>query len=178
MKSKKKDDKELLFAAEYVANGSNGTKAAISAGYAEKSAHVTASRLLRKPKVAAEIERLQLKHSGKLGITTDRVLGEIAKLAFMDPRKFFNADGSPKDITELDDDTAASLAGMEVAEMFEGSGEARKFVGFVKKFKLADKGINLERLGRHLKLFTDKVEHSLKPITLVHSVPRPQQKGS
>jgi phage terminase small subunit len=94
-----------------------------------------------------------------LEISADRVLNEIAKLAFMDPRKFFNADGSPKEITELDDDTAASLAGMEVEEVYEGRGQDRKFVGHVKKFKLADKGINLERLGKHLKLFTDKVEH-------------------
>ncbi len=26
------------------------------------------------------------------------------------------------------------------------------------KFKLSDKGVNLERLGKHLKLFTDKTE--------------------
>ena len=40
-----------LFAREYVNNGFNATKAAITAGYAESSAHVTGSRMLRNAKV-------------------------------------------------------------------------------------------------------------------------------
>jgi phage terminase small subunit len=84
--------------------------------------------------------------------------GFFASSAFTQIRKFFNADGTAKDITELDDDTAPSLAGIEVDEIWEGRGEDRKKVGETKKFKIADKGINLERLGKHLKLFTDKTE--------------------
>ena len=71
----------------------------------------------------------------------------------MVPRKFFNPDGSPKHITELDDDTAAGLAGLEVKELFEGSGEHKCCYGLVKKIRIADKGINLERLGKYLNLF-------------------------
>ena len=73
-------------------------------------------------------------------------------------RKLFNADGSLKQVHELDDDTAAGLAGVEVVELFEGSGDDKHAFGLLKKFKLADKGINLERLGKHFKLFTDRVE--------------------
>ena len=47
-----------------------------------------------------------------------------------------------------------------MAELFTGSGEDRNQAGYIKKFKLADKGMNLERLGRHLKMFTDKLEVS------------------
>lgn len=35
-----------------------------------------------------------------------------------------------------------------------------------------------ELLGKHLKLFTDKVEHSDAPITLEHSVPRPAKSAT
>jgi len=139
----------------------HGTNAAIAAGYSQKSAHVTASRLLSDAKICARIAELQKKQTDKLDITAERVLGELAKMAFLDPRKFFNADGSLKAVGDLDDQTAASLAGIEHEKLFEhfGKGQAKE-VGTTTKIKIADKGINLERLGRHLKLFTDKIEHS------------------
>jgi phage terminase small subunit len=43
--------KMLRFVEAYLANDGNGTRAAITAGYGQKSAHVTASRLLKLPKV-------------------------------------------------------------------------------------------------------------------------------
>jgi phage terminase small subunit len=43
--------KQERFVEAYLANNGNGTQAAIAAGYGQKSAHVTASRLIRLPKV-------------------------------------------------------------------------------------------------------------------------------
>lgn len=147
------------FAREYILDH-NASRAAVAAGYSKKNPDVEGSRLLAKPLVQELIACFAKKTAAKLEITAERVLNEIAKLAFMDPRKFFLADGSPIPIQDLDDDTAAALAGMDVFEEYEGQGEDRKFVGYTKKFKLTDKGQNLERLGRYLKLFTDKVEAS------------------
>ncbi len=116
------------------------------------------------------------KRADKLEITADRVLQEIARLAFNDPRNFFESDGSLKQIHDLDDDAAACIAGMEVIELFEGAGEQKHAYGLLKKIKIADKGQNLERLGRHLKLFTDKTEHSgLMGVQLIHSIPQPER---
>jgi phage terminase small subunit len=52
--------KERAFVTSYLVDG-NGTQAAIRAGYAKQSAHVTASQLLRKPKIAAAIAQAQTK---------------------------------------------------------------------------------------------------------------------
>ncbi|MCC7347531.1 MAG: terminase small subunit [Variibacter sp.] len=52
-------DKERAFCRYYIANGGNGTQAAISAGYASGSAKVTASQMLKKPQIRAEIELLR-----------------------------------------------------------------------------------------------------------------------
>ena len=146
--------------AEYLANGFNGTRAAVSAGYAKRSARVEGARLLAKPGIAGAIAAKNGKRLATLEITADRVLQEIAKLAFLDPRKLFNADGSLVPIHELDDKTAMSIAGLEVNELFEGDGEQKHAYGLQKRVKIADKGQSLERLGRYLKLFTDKQEHS------------------
>ena len=79
-------------------------------------------------------------------------------MAFFDPRRLLNADGSPKPINELDDDTAAVLAGMDISEEYIGTGEDRRFVGYTKKVKLADKVGALTLAMRHLGMLTDKLE--------------------
>lgn len=153
--------KQQLFVNEYLVD-LNATQAALRSGYSEKTAKQMGTENLAKPYIAAAIQAAMNKRANKLEITADRVLEEIAKLAFFDPRKFFNADGSPIPIQDLDDDTAMALSGIDVLEEFEGSGKDRVFVGYTKKFKLSDKKASLELLGRHLKLFTDKIEHSGK----------------
>ena len=150
--------KHQLFVAEYLVDN-NGTKAYIRAGYSPGGAAQGASKLLTNPKIIAAIAEKTEKRLTKLEITADRVLNELAKLAFLDPRKLFNPDGSLKAVTELDDDSAAAISGMDIEKLYEHfSKGGAKNIGTVTKVKLLDKGINLERLGRHLKLFTDKVE--------------------
>ena len=51
--------KEQLFCNAYANNGGNGTKAVISAGYAEGSASVQQTRLLKKDRIKRELERQQ-----------------------------------------------------------------------------------------------------------------------
>lgn len=56
---KKLTPKERRFVTAYIGEAAgNGTKAAILAGYAKKSAAVTASQLLRKPNIAAELTKV------------------------------------------------------------------------------------------------------------------------
>ena len=151
--------KQKLFIREYCRD-LNATRAAIAAGYSKNGARVQAYRLLANANISAEIAELTAKTCTKLEISAEKVLQELARLAFLDPRKFYNENGGLKHVTELDDDTAACLAGMEVEDLFDWNGEEKEQTGFCRKIKFADKGANLERLGRYLKLFTDKVEHS------------------
>jgi phage terminase small subunit len=149
--------RQKLFVAEYLTD-LNASRAAIAAGYSAKGASQTGSVLLANPKVRAEITIKHSKHTDKLEITAERVLTELAKLAFYDPLDIFESDGSMKQIKDIDPATRMALAGLEVTELFEGTGDQKHAYGLLKKVKLADKGQNLERLGRHLKLFTDKLE--------------------
>jgi phage terminase small subunit len=146
--------RQAQFVAQYLID-LNATRAAQRAGYSLKTAYSQGQRLLKNVEVQSAIQAAMDKRAEKLEITADRVLDEIAKLAFFDPRKFFEDDGSLKRIQDLDDDTAMSLARMEVIELFEGSGEQKHAYGLMKKIKLADKLSALEKLGKHLKLFSD-----------------------
>src|ERR1700722_2165002 len=123
--AKELSKKQELFAAEYLTDH-NATRAYITAGYSATGAAQSASRLLRNTKVAELISQTQEKRMDELDISAERVLATLAAIAFHDPRKFFNADGTAKAVTEVDDMTAMALAGMDVAEEFASDGEGKK----------------------------------------------------
>ena len=134
-------------------------KQAYNAGkMTDKQIDEEACKLAACPKVSQRLNDLKGELKNRNMVTVERVMAEYAKLGFFDPRKLFNPDGKPKDITELDDETAACLAGLDVQEVYEGYGEDREFVGYVKKYKLADKKSALDSIARCLGMFTDKVE--------------------
>ena len=145
-------DKQQRFVDEYLVD-LNATQAAIRAEYSKKTAEQMGYQLLQKTSVQKAIQEARAKQQERTQITADAVLKEYAKIAFFDPRKLFQDNGQPKDITMLDDDTAGALAGLEVMEEYEGNGRDREFVGYTKKYKIADKLRALEALGKHLGLF-------------------------
>lgn len=146
--------KQQAFIVNYLANGFNATKAAQEAGYSAKTADSQASRMLKDVKVAAVIAARSKATVAKAEISAERVIEEIARLAFLDPRRLFTADGRLKEISELDEDVAAAIAGIEVKVLYDEGAP----IGELKKIKFADKGINLERLARYFKLFKDTLK--------------------
>lgn len=150
---KKLTPKQQAFVAEYLVD-LNATQAAIRAGYSAKTAEQQASRLLSHVKVAEAIAERMKERASRTEITQDRVLKEYARLAFFDPRKLFDSTGRPKAIHELDDDTAAVVAGLDVVNV----GNAELGEGEVLKFKLADKKGALDSVARHLGMFNDKLD--------------------
>jgi phage terminase small subunit len=155
------------FAREYVIN-QNGLRSAIAAGYSRKWAHVAASQLLNKPKVQELIAKYARRTAQKLEISAERVLNEIARIAFLDPRKLHDVDGSLIPVTELDPNVAAALTGIEVVEHFDTIGRAKKkrLVRTVTtNVKFASKIQALQALGNYLKLFGDFNPNEADPLT-------------
>ena len=152
------NDKQRRFVEEYLVD-LNATQAAIRAGYSEKTAGSQAFDLLKKPEIQNAIQEAQKKLSERTQITQERVLAEYAKIAFLDPRKLFNDEGQIKPISELDDDVAAAIGGIDVVVSYSGSGEDKE-PDFTKKIKLIDKKGALDSIARHLGMFKDKVELS------------------
>lgn len=66
------------FVDEYLANGGQAKKAAVFAGYAENSAHVTASRLLRKPQI---IDAIKSKTVNRARICSPMAMEVLIRLA-------------------------------------------------------------------------------------------------
>lgn len=66
-------DRQKRFVLEYMRNGFNGTEAAIAAGYAERSAHVQASRMLNDDKVNAYRRMCAQELYKAAGITPEQI---------------------------------------------------------------------------------------------------------
>jgi len=75
--------KQKRFVREYLTDF-NATQAAIRAGYSQRGASVQGSRLLANAKVQSEVERLSKCKDDELGLSNDRILHEIAQIAFSD----------------------------------------------------------------------------------------------
>ena len=156
--------KQAQFVAEYLVD-LNGAQAAIRAGYSEKTARNIASELLAKPNIQDAIQAEQKARSARTGVTADRVIQELARIAFSDPRKVMEwGPGGVvlRESSELSDDDAATIA--EVSETRSESG------GSIKA-KLWSKPDALEKLARHLGLYAaEKTDVDVKVTEIVRKI--------
>jgi len=136
-------DKQALFVQEYLVD-LNATQAAKRAGYSDPN---IGRQLITKHNISKAIQKAFKKREKRTQITADRTVKELAKIAYLDPRKFFDENGHLKHVAELDDDTAAALAGMDVITKYSKDEDAEP--EFIKKVKIADKLKALESLGKH-----------------------------
>lgn len=154
MTPRKLTPKQLRFVQEYLKD-LNATQAAIRAGYSRRTADQLGHQLLKKPSVAAAVSERAGKVLEKAEVTVERIVQEAAAIAFHDARKLFHTDGRLKAPHELDDETAAAIAGIEVEQLFEGRGEDRAMVGTLHKVKRWEKTKALELLAKYRKMFDD-----------------------
>ena len=139
--------KQQRFCDEYLID-LNASQAAIRAGYSPKTAEQAASRLLTIVKVSDEIKREMAERSKRTGINQDRVVQELAKLAFV----------NIADVVDLDNATVRRSATDEDLACIQSVKMKPSEFGTEREIKLYDKNASLELLGRHLGMFKDKLE--------------------
>jgi phage terminase small subunit len=148
--------KQAQFVAEYLIDG-NATQAAMRSGYSRETAYSQGHRLLKKAEIRQAIDDGRQAALQAAGAEAIAVVRELVRIANADIAGAFNADGSLKPVAELPEDLRRAVSGVDVDELWEGRGEEREQVGVTKKLRLWDKTKALELLGRHLKMFSDKL---------------------
>lgn len=143
--------KQKLFVEEYLID-LNATQAAIRAGYSPDSAQQMGSENLSKPVIKNAIDRAIAERSRRTGINQDRVLLELAKVAFLNPIDVINMDGATIRGEANRDDTAC-IASVKVKTIPTDDGAITE-----REVKTYDKLKALELLGKHLGMFTDKLK--------------------
>lgn len=158
--------RKVTFAHAYIVNGKNGTQAAVTAGYKPgRAAQKAAERLSRDVIVRRLIAEATAKAAAASGLEVSRTLKEVARLAYADPRKLYDKNGNLIPIHLLDDDTAATVASVEVDEIRLGSGEDATVVGQTKKIKHWDKKGALDMAMKYHGLY--EADNKQKPPSVV-----------
>jgi phage terminase small subunit len=132
--------KQETFVAEYLVD-LNATQAAIRAGYSAKTANEQGSRLLANVSVQKLIQERMNQRSERLEITSDYVLNTIVDTIerCRQAKPVFDRKGDPV-LVETPEGELAQAYVFDSGAVLKGS----------------------ELLGRHLKLFTEKMEHTGK----------------
>lgn len=142
--------KQERFCEEYLID-LNATQAAIRAGYSEKTAREQAAQNLSKLNIQEKITELKAERSQRTEITQDRVVKELAAMAFAKATDYAQiADVGGKVaviLTPTAQLTKAQQAGIVGIKQTQAGIEVK-----------LDKTKALELLGRHLGMFKDKIE--------------------
>ena len=140
--------KQERFCEEYLID-LNATQAAIRAGYSANTAREQGARLLSNVNIQNRIAELKAERSKRTEITQDRVVKELAAMAFAKATDYARVEGNTvfiKSTSELTPEQQAAIVGIKQTQ-----------AGI--EIKLA-KEKALEMLGRHLGMFNDKLELS------------------
>lgn len=154
--------KQARFVEEYLCD-LNATQAAIRAGYSKRTATAIGAENLRKPHVAAAIAERQGERAQRTEITQDRVLQELARIAFADIRSLFTWDEERAcyvPSVNLTDDEAAVVSAVKArtAHFTTEAGVTETRIEL--ELKTYDKLGALEKIAKHLGMFVERVEHS------------------
>ena len=143
--------KQQRFIEEYLID-LNATQAAIRAGYSVNNADKIGSELLGKTRVSEEISIAMAERSKRTGISQDRVVEELAKLAFVNAADVINVntatvlkDAKPEDL--------ACIQSVKVKKTTKGKNTIEE-----REIRFYDKKDSLVQLGKHLGMFRDKLE--------------------
>ena len=144
-------EKQRRFVDEYLID-LNATQAAIRAGYSVKTAKDIGCQNLAKLNIQQEISEKMAERSKRTGVNQDRIVLELAKIAFVNAADVIDSDDATIKAGATADDTAAiQSVKVKVIPTKEGEGVEREI-------RLNDKLKALELLGKHLGMWNDKLD--------------------
>jgi phage terminase small subunit len=151
---------QRLFIEAYLVS-KNITKAAIAAGCKERSAHAVGWKWFNTAEIRAEIDRRMAATLDRYAITSERIIRELAKIAFANIGDFIEvqADGSlVVDFGTATREQMASLKSIEIDErMIDGAAPGVRKV----KISMSDKRQALMDLAKIARMLpADRLEHS------------------
>ena len=150
-KKQKLTERQRSFCEQYLVDF-NATHAAIRAGYSVESAADIGSDNLKKPHILTEIERRRAEMSAKTGVTPERVLRELAKIALASPTDIINFETGEI----IDKEMASAIASVKIKHTPNRDGE----MIVERDIRFADRTKALELCGKHLGMFKDNVNLS------------------
>lgn len=110
---------------------------------------------LRRPYIAARIREILGLAMANADVTPERVMRELARVAFADARDLYDDEGNLLPVHMLNDDIAATISGIDVETHMEGKGDDARPVT-LRKIRRVDKMAGLSLLAKHFKIVGDE----------------------
>jgi phage terminase small subunit len=151
-------DQQQRFVQAYLRD-SNGTAAAKAAGYSPKTSGSQANRLLKNANIRKAIGLAQEQRAEDVAIEARDILLELRRVALCDIGEAFDADGKLKPLRDIPIDVRKAMSAIKSEELFEGRGGERQRIGDVREVKFWNKVEALSLLGKHLKMFSERIDH-------------------
>lgn len=160
---------QRLFVQEYLVD-LNARAAAERAGYSPKTARHVVQRLLSHPRINEAIQDAIKTRESRIQISQDAVVQELAKIGFANMGQFVRwNDTGVQMVASSDLTTDQTAAIIEITDTTNSVGNRNI------KLKLGDKIRALELLGKHLGMFSDRIQHSGSiGVMIVDDIPRPR----
>jgi phage terminase small subunit len=149
--------KQKRFIAEYLID-LNATQAAVRAGYSRATAYAQGQRLLKHAEVASAVESGQRDRMTDCGISRERVLTELALLAFSNVEHYVVDEGGNVQLASgAPPGAMRAVSSIKRKVTHRGTGELASTTYEV-ELKLWDKPGPLKTAGQHKGLFRESVE--------------------
>lgn len=148
--ARKLTDKQKKFVEEYLID-LNATQSAIRAGYSPKTANEQGARLLANVSIQEAISKAMAERSRRTGINQDRIVQELARIAFVKITDVVDPDGEIN--ANASDDDLACIESYKVEDSDSVNGSSSK-----REVKLASKIKALELLGKHVGMWNDRIQ--------------------
>lgn len=172
---KRLNEKQDMFCREFIVDY-HQTKAAIRAGYSEKTSYSIGNRLLKNVEIQERIAELEKERMKRLNISQDRVLYELACIALSNgadygevtEKRIPGRDGEPVPVQCVDFTLTKDL-----------NAQQRRAISSIKEGKTGievrthDKVKALELLMKHYGMLSDRPESTTGDVTIINNIPRP-----
>ena len=143
--------KQQCFVDEYLID-LNATQAAIRAGYSPRTANEQGARLLANVSVKNAIDIALAERSRRTGVSQDRIVNELAKIAFANAADIIDFGAAEvREGAGRDDTACIASVKVKVVPAFAPGGQD----GVEREIKTYDKTKALELLMRHIGMFKD-----------------------
>lgn len=148
-------------------NATRAYKVAYKNCKSDLTARTNGSKLLTNTNIQSYISKKQKEIEKRTEVTQDRVVQELAKIAFFNIKDIYNDNGTLKQIKDIDENTSKAIAsiktlqkakGMKINVNLERADEEIPIEHIEEQtieFKINDKVKALELLGKHLGMFND-----------------------
>ena len=153
-------EKQQRFVDEYLID-LNATQAAIRAGYSAKTACEQGARLLANVKVQGTIAEHMAERSKRTGVNQDRIVRELAKIAFVNLTDIVDEEGRIR--SNATDEDLSCLESIKYKESSSDTGDSVE-----REVKIASKLKALELLGKHVGMWNDKLNVEMDAELNIH----------